>query len=206
MTIRYHDLSAKEPLRPAQAAQSSVPGSCVKNRPRVICPTLHTERLTLRPLNMDDHPAYAAFMASPRAAFMGGPFDTFATWALFCHDAGQWALFGHGGLMIDLSATGQTIGNVCISHGPLFPEPELGWFLYDGQTGRGYATEAARALRDWAFATANLPTLVSYMDPANRASAAVAERLGAPLDPHAPRQPGAGNEGDLVYRHPRPAA
>jgi RimJ/RimL family protein N-acetyltransferase len=170
----------------------------------MIAPTLHTARLTLRPLAMADYPAYAVFMASPRSTFLGGPFDTFGTWALFCHDAGQWALFGHGGLMIDLTATGETVGSVCISHGPLYPEPELGWFLYEGQTGQGYATEAARALRDWAFTTAKLPTLVSYMDPDNRASAAVAERLGAALDPDAPRQPG--DEVDLVYRHPRPAA
>ena len=172
----------------------------------MIAPTLHTARLTLRPLTFADYPAYGAFMASPRSAFIGGPFDTDGAWGAFCHDAGQWALFGHGGLMIDHTATGETIGNVCISHGPLFPEPELGWFLYDRHEGQGYATEAARALRDWAFATAKLPTLVSYVDPANRASAAVAERLGAVLDPHAPRQPGPGNEADLVYRHPRPAA
>lgn len=169
----------------------------------MIAPTLHTDRLILRPLTMADYPAYAAFMASSRSGFIGGPYDTFKTWGLFCHDAGQWALFGHGGLMIEVAATGQTVGNICISHGPLFPETELGWLLYDGHTGQGYATEAARAMRDWAFATANLPTLVSYVDPDNRASAAVAERLGATLDPHAPRQPG--DEADLVYRHARPA-
>ncbi len=169
----------------------------------MIAPTLHTERLTLRPLTMADYPAFAAFMASPRSVHMGGPYDWRATWGLFCHDAGQWALFGHGGLMIDVTASGETVGNVVISHGPLFPEPELGWFLYDGHEGKGYATEAARALRDWGFGVASLPTLVSYIDPPNRASAAVAERLGAVLDPDAPRQPG--DEADLVYRHPRPA-
>lgn len=169
----------------------------------MIAPTLHTPRLTLRPLTMADCPVYAAFKASPRSVHMGGPFDTFGAWALFCHDIAQWTLYGHGGLMIDLTATGSTVGNVGISHGPLFPEPELGWFLYDGHEGKGYATEAARALRDWGFATRGLPTLVSYLDPPNRASAAVAERLGAVLDPHAPRQEG--DEADLVYRHPRPA-
>ena len=172
----------------------------------MIAPTLHTARLTLRPLTMADYPAYGAFMATSRSAFMGGPFDRFKTWGLFCHDAGQWALFGFGGLMIDVTATGATIGNICLSHGPLFPEPELGWFLYDGHTGQGYATEAARALRDWAFATANLPTLVSYIDPASAASIAVAERLGATLDADAPRQPGEESESDLVYRHSGAAA
>jgi len=170
----------------------------------MITPNLYTARLTLRPLTIADHPAYAAFMASPRSIYMGGPYDPNKTWGWFCHDAGQWALFGFGGLMIDATATGETIGCVSINHGPLFPEPELGWFLYDGHEGRGYATEAACALRDWAFATRGLPTLVSYIDPPNHASAAVALRLGATLDPDAPRQPR--DEGDLVYRHLRVAA
>jgi RimJ/RimL family protein N-acetyltransferase len=77
--------------------------------------------------------------------------------------------------------------------------------LYDGHEGQGYATEAARALRDWAFDEAGLPTLVSYMDRENHASAAVARRLGAVPDPEAARQPGPENDGDLVFRH-RPEA
>lgn len=167
-------------------------------------PTLHTDRLTLRPLTMADYPAYASFLASPRSVHMGGPFDRAAGWGVFCHDIALWTLYGHGGLMIDVAATSETVGSVGINAGPLYPEPELGWFLYDGHEHQGYATEAARASRDWGFATRSLPTLVSYIDPPNRASAAVAERLGAVLDPHAARQPG--DEADLVFRHPRPAA
>jgi RimJ/RimL family protein N-acetyltransferase len=115
-------------------------------------PILQTPRLTLRPLCMADYPAYAAFMASERSVYMGGAFDQAQTWGLFCHDAGQWALFGHGALMIDLAGTDQTVGQVGINAGPLFPEAELGWMLYQGHEGQGYATEAARALRDWAWA------------------------------------------------------
>jgi hypothetical protein len=39
----------------------------------MIAPTLSTERLTLRPATMADFPAYAAFVTSDRARFMGGP-------------------------------------------------------------------------------------------------------------------------------------
>ena len=128
---------------------------------------------------------------------MGGPFDVRAAWGMFCHDLACWRLFGHGALMIDLAATKQCIGQVGISHGPLFPEKELGWLLYDGYEGHGYATEAALALRDWAFATLKLSSLVSYMSPDNAMSAAVAERLGGELDPSAPRD----DPDDLVYRY-----
>jgi RimJ/RimL family protein N-acetyltransferase len=163
-----------------------------------IAPVLTTSRLRLRPMLAADWPAYAAFMASDRSVFLGGPYDTREDWGIFCHDAAGWALFGLGALMVE--AQGVTVGQVGINHGPCFPEPELGWFLYPGNEGRGYATEAAAALRDRAFA-AGWPTLVSYVDPANRASAAVAERLGARRDPDAvPQDPG-----DLVYRHLAPA-
>lgn len=158
-------------------------------------PVLHTARLVLRPMGPGDFPAYAAFMASPRAVLMGGPYDTRAAWGLFCHDAAGWALFGHGALMI--AADGVTVGQVGISHGPRFPEPELGWLLYVGHEGHGYATEAAAALRAHALAQ-GLPSLVSYTDPDNHASHAVARRLGAVPDPDAVPQ----DAGDLVWRHP----
>ncbi|PWC28860.1 GNAT family N-acetyltransferase [Teichococcus aestuarii] len=166
-----------------------MPGSAI--------PTLTTPRLILRPPVAADFPAYARLMASPRAAGMGGPFGPRAAWGMFCHDVAQWALFGHGSLMLALPGSGECVGQVGINHGPLFPEKELGWLLYEGQEGRGYATEAARAMRDWAFGTLGLATLVSYVGPGNRRSAAVAERLGAVLDPLA-RRP---DVGDLVYRH-----
>jgi RimJ/RimL family protein N-acetyltransferase len=163
-------------------------------------PTLTTPRLTLRPMTFSDWPAYLALFQSPRAAFMGGPLGVTAAWGVFCHDIAQWPLFGFGALMIEDRATGTTLGQVGISGGPRFPETELGWFLYDGHEGQGFATEAALSLCDWAFAHCGLTTLVSYIDPRNAASARVAERLGARLDPEAKGQ----DEDDLVYRHPHP--
>ena len=101
--------------------------------------------------------------------------------------------------MIDRMGDGTCIGQVSINHGPLFPEKELGWMLYDGFEGQGYAHEAAAAMRDWAFDILGLETLVSYVDPGNQKSIAVAERLGAVRDPDALRQ----DPEDLVFRHRR---
>jgi len=160
-------------------------------------PRLTTERLVLREPVAGDFAAYAGLMASPRAKGMGGPFSLRVAWGKFCHGVACWTLFGHGALMIDLRTTGGCVGQVDISHGPLFPEKELGWLVYEAYEGQGYATEAAAALRDWAARTLGLNRLVSYIDPDNLRSAAVAERLGAVLDPGAPPQ----DPGDLVYRH-----
>ena len=161
-------------------------------------PTLRTKRLLLRPPCMEDLAAYTQFMCSPRSIHMGGPLDLRGAWLSFCHDVALWPLYGHGALMIDGLADSTCIGQVGVNHGPLFPEKELGWLLYEGFEGQGYASEAAAALRDWAFRALKLPTLVSYCDRANTRSQAVARRLGGVLDEAAPRQ----DPEDVVFRYP----
>ncbi|MCS6758125.1 MAG: GNAT family N-acetyltransferase [Candidatus Devosia euplotis] len=163
----------------------------------IAIPSLTTERLHLRPPVYDDFLAYAALMQSDRASYMGGPFDQRAAWGMFCNNIAQWPLFGHGCLMLELIATGQRIGQVGINHGPLFPEKELSWLLYAGHEVKGCAFEAASAMRDWAFATLQLPSLVSYTDPGNTASIALARRLGGVRDDLALGQDPEG----LVFRH-----
>lgn len=160
-------------------------------------PTLHTDRLVLRAPVIGDFAAYRALMASDRAIYMGGPFDERSAWGMFASDVAMWTLFGHGCLMIELAQTGQCVGQVGINHGPLFPEKELGWFLYAGFEGRGYASEAALAVRNWAFGSFGLDTLASYVDENNAASIRVAERLGGVRDDAALRQ----DPEDIVFRY-----
>lgn len=160
-------------------------------------PTLSTERLVLRPPVIADFCKYADFMASDRSRMMGGPHVGWAAWGMFAGDVAMWALFGHGALMIEVRGTGECVGQVGINHGPMFPEKELGWMLYDGCEGKGYATEAGRALKDWAFETQKLDTLVSYFHPENYRSMAVSARLGGFRDESAAPQ----DEGDVVYRY-----
>ena len=81
-------------------------------------------------------------------------------------------------------------------------QPEIGWLLLPGFEGRGYATEAARAARAYAYDSLGWTTAVSYCDPENVRSLAVARRLGCTEDPAAePFDPG-----DIVFRHPAPEA
>ena len=58
-------------------------------------------------------------------------------------------------------------------------ETELGWALAQAHWGSGYASEAARAARDWAYAERGVWRLVSLINPANQRSIRVAEKLGA---------------------------
>ncbi len=160
-------------------------------------PRIETERLILRAMTIEDWPAYLALMQSERSVYMGGPHSETGAWGMFCHDVANWQLFGHGALMMEEIPSGSCVGQVGLNHGPLFPEKELGWFVYKDAEGRGYAFEAACAYRDWAFATLGLKSLVSYMDPDNLRSRQLAERMGAVRDDEAARP----EPQDLVYRH-----
>lgn len=159
-------------------------------------PTLHTDRLTLRPYLRGDFDAYAAFMASDRAIHMDGPLNRDTSWTWFTNDVATWALYGFGTLAIETN--GALAGGVGLVHPPHFPEPECGWFIYDGFAGHGFATEAGRAIIDHTFATTSLTTIVSYISEANTASIRIAESLGAVLDKDAKAPE---DMGTLVYRH-----
>lgn len=160
-------------------------------------PTIETDRLLLRVPIHDDWPRFQALMTSDRAAHMGGPYTVPVAWGWFCHGIALWDLFGIGNLSITSRQTEEYLGQIEINQGPRFPEPELGWQLDATAEGKGYAFEAARAMRDWAFSDRKLKTLVSYIDPENTRSIRLAERLGARLDQDALKQ----DPDDLVYRH-----
>jgi len=160
-------------------------------------PTLRTERLTLRAPIYADWPAFSDLLQSERSAFMGGPYTVAGAWGVFCHGLALWQMFGFGSLSIEDPKTGAYLGQVEINAGPRFPETELGWQLIESAEGQGYAYEAATAMRRWALETRKLDSLVSYIDPENLRSIALAERLGARRDAWAKPQ----DPGDLIYRH-----
>ncbi len=166
-------------------------------------PTLSTDRLTLRAPRLEDFEPYAAFFASERSVHEDGPLDRREAWREFATSAACWALRGYGVWSIEETATGTWLGEAGLFHPDYYPEPEIGWTLTPEAEGRGVAQEAARAARDWAYGTAGLTTLVSYIGSANARSIRLAERLGARLDPAAARP---AHDPCLVYRHPDPEA
>jgi RimJ/RimL family protein N-acetyltransferase len=60
-----------------------------------------------------------------------------------------------------------------------FAQPELGWALASEHWGQGYATEAALAVRGWAYGERGFERLISLIKTTNTRSQRVAERLGA---------------------------
>jgi RimJ/RimL family protein N-acetyltransferase len=167
---------------------------------------LETERLVLRAPGPQDWPVFRDFIASPRSVFVrgGDTLDDAKAWRAFCHIIGTWVARGYGSFVITARGEDRALGLTGPWHPIDWPERELGWTIWSGAVeGRGIAREAALAARDHAFRDLGWDTAVSYIDPANTRSIALAERLGAMPD-HNAAWPG--EKRLLVYRHPGPEA
>jgi RimJ/RimL family protein N-acetyltransferase len=163
----------------------------------MIAPTLTTERLRLRMPVLADFQPRLDFYASDRAVWEGGPFDEPAAWRIFASEVGQWPLMGYGPFSVEAREGGGYLGEVGIYQPRGYPEPELGSFVTEAAEGQGIAAEAARAVMAWARARFGWTRLVSYIDPGNARSIALALRLGGTRDDSLP-----GSEpGDVVIRH-----
>jgi RimJ/RimL family protein N-acetyltransferase len=87
---------------------------------------------------------------------------------------------GHGLWLAVDTASGEPVGQVGLAWQLVEGEcrPELGWLLAREYWGRGYATEAGRAVRDAAFSRWGYPEVISLIRPVNVPSRRVAERIG----------------------------
>lgn len=159
-------------------------------------PILATARLRLRMPVLADFAHRAAFYASDRSAWEGGPIAPAAAWRVWASEVGQWPLMGFGPFSVD-DAAGAYLGEVGVYRPLGYPEPELGWFVVPEAEGRGIAFEAARAVMAWARDALGWARLVSYVDPGNARSIALGLRLGGVVDPSLPGQ----DPTDVVIRH-----
>ncbi|MCS6921733.1 MAG: GNAT family N-acetyltransferase [Elioraea sp.] len=147
---------------------------------------LETPRLRLRPFRAEDLGPWCAMMADPDVVrFLGTgtqagrPRSSEEAWTLLATLIGQWTLRGYGMLAVEERASGRFVGRAGIVHLPAWPEPELSYALVREAWGKGYATEACRAVLEWAWARFPFERLASYIAPGNTASERVAAKLGA---------------------------
>jgi len=166
--------------------------------PYTTAPILETDRLKLRPYRYEDFEGFAALYQSPRSKYMDGPIERNTAWTLFAAGAAHWQLLGHGPWSIERKDDTQCVGLVSLNPPIAAPEQELGWALWEGYTGKGYALEAAICARDFALQTLNWASFVSYISAPNTPSIKLAKHLGATLDPEATSK----QTGDTqVYRY-----
>lgn len=159
---------------------------------------LETENLILRKPLADDWDDFYAFCLSDRSIGIGGPFSHKIAWRMFAAEIGHWEIRGFGMFVVTTKDSDMALGLVGPWHPDDWPEPELAWMVWGNTEGKGMAFEAASAVRDFAFNILGWKTAVSYIDKGIDRSATLAKRLGAKLDPNAPRPEGSNCD---VYRH-----
>ena len=165
-------------------------------------PVIETENLILRGYREADFEAFAAFAASPRSCFVGGPQDRWEAWKSFMAGIGHWSLRGYGMWIVECRKTGDIAGRVGVVMNDGWHEPELAWHVYDGYEGRGLAWQACRAARAHAARPWGMTGLMSYIDPANLRSVRLAERLGCRFE----REVEMLGKPCQLWRHPNPEA
>lgn len=148
-------------------------------------PTLETERLILRGYQLADFPQCAAMWADPEVVrYIGGkPSTEEQSWARMLRYAGHWELLGFGFWAIVERATGSLVGEIGAAdfHRDVTPpigNLETGWVLARRAHGKGYATEALRAVLAWVDAKFPDKPTVCVIEPANAASFNVAKKCG----------------------------
>ena len=161
---------------------------------------LETERLILRRPLPKDKDACVRFFMSDRAVGVGGPFDHGQAWRHFAYELGHWEINDFGMWAVTMKGSDDIMGLVGPWHPDDWPEREIGWFVFEEAEGKGIAFEAAQASIDHARNVLGWTDFVSYIDKDITRSIALAERLGAKLDPEA-KAPAL--HPCLVYRHPK---
>jgi len=161
---------------------------------------IETDRLILREPGGQDVRALTEFYTTERSGMAGGNVSYAEAVTRAYAMLGHWVHRGYGFFTITDKIDGQAIGMAGPYYPPGRPETEIGWVLFDGAEGNGYATEAAKATISFARNTLGWRDIVHYIDVKNARSVAVAVRLGAFHDPAA-QQPKPDHP-CLVYRHP----
>jgi [ribosomal protein S5]-alanine N-acetyltransferase len=145
-------------------------------------PTLHTERLTLRPFTPADADALYALHSSAHVLryWDSPPWSEPARAGRFVAACRQMADEGTGArLALDRSSDGTFLGWCSLTGwNPDYRSASLGYCLNQQAWGHGYATEAAAAVLQWAFDTLELNRVQAETDTRNTASARVLEKLG----------------------------
>ena len=149
---------------------------------------LTTARLRLEPMADAHLDGLHAMNADPEVMryISGQPETREQTQSMIDRVQARWAEFGYSWWTFIERATGEIVGAGCVQNlrremtpnaDPACPL-ELGWRLRRDRHGRGYASEAAFAMGDWAIDTFEPTELLAVCDPANTASSNVMKRLG----------------------------
>jgi ribosomal-protein-alanine N-acetyltransferase len=142
---------------------------------------LETARLVLREFVAEDADALALVLSDPETMrYYPAPYDRAGVEQWIARNQQRYADDGAGLWAMALRASSEVIGDCGITRQEVEGEYlyEIGYHLRRDLWGRGLATEAALACRDWGFAHLKADRLISLIRPENVASCRVAARNG----------------------------
>lgn len=142
---------------------------------------IETQRLLLRPLVLADVEALVQIWTDPDVTrYMGGPRDPVKVRASLAEDAQANPPPQFDLQPVIAKVTGRIVGHCGITEKTVDDraEHELVYVLAKSAWGKGYATEIAHAIKNYAFEQMNLKRIIALIDPENVASRRVAEKVG----------------------------
>jgi [ribosomal protein S5]-alanine N-acetyltransferase len=144
---------------------------------------LETERLFLRPMLAMDVDDLLLIFTDPKvmASFGGELFNRAQMKHWLQRNLTHQDQFGYGLFAVILKENGRLIGDCGLEQMEDQGAAELGYDFRSDYWMQGYATEAALAVRDYAFGNLQLPQLISLIRVGNLASKLVAEKVGMKL-------------------------
>ncbi|WP_299778810.1 GNAT family N-acetyltransferase [uncultured Roseobacter sp.] len=143
-------------------------------------PVLETTRLILRMPCAADTALYAAFFDAQTGDgyFYGGPLRPDQASVRLAADIGHWHMKGFGKFVMVDRETDAPIGGCGIVHWDGWPSHELTWWLLGTARGKGFATEAARAVLVYARDTLGWTVVETHVRDTNAAALRLVDRLG----------------------------
>ncbi len=141
---------------------------------------METERLVLRDLTAGDFDALRRIMDADTMWAYGHEFTDRDVADWLARQLERRRVWGFALCAVELKATGEVIGQCGLTVQPCFDKyvPEVGYVFSRVHWNHGYATEAAAAVRDWAFENLPVGEVYAIIRDVNRASRRVAGRLG----------------------------
>jgi RimJ/RimL family protein N-acetyltransferase len=142
---------------------------------------LETERLCLREYTQDDFDGLRNIISDGETMkYYPRPYDEAGVQRWLDWSFDNYKKHGFGLFAIELRKTGEFVGDAGITLQHIDGEwlPEIGYHVNKNFWRRGIASEAARAVRDWAFSNFEFDALYSYMASDNIPSQATARSVG----------------------------
>lgn len=146
---------------------------------------LETDRLELRALTLDDLESLALMLGDAEGLIhWGPPLTTEESRSWIERNLRRYEADGFGRCAVILRSTCELVGDCGLIRTVVEgrPEVELGWVVSRAHRGKGIATEAAAAWRDYGFDVLGLERIVSMVSEKNVASRRVAEKLGMTIE------------------------